>query len=147
MVKAKTKGTMLEMFLNDEMLDSLIKPVGGEIVNYINEKGPDFIRTELERKIDTLGEQSIIDLCSHMDISETSVRETVAAFYHKAIDSVVGKLLENLNIAEIIEDKINEMNIDSLEKLVLTVMKKELDMIVNLGALVGAVLGILNIFI
>ncbi|MDD7220543.1 MAG: DUF445 family protein [Blautia sp.] len=56
-------------------------------------------------------------------------------------------MLENLNIAEIIEDKINEMNIDSLEKLVLTVMKKELDMIVNLGALVGAVLGILNIFI
>lgn len=26
MVKAKTKGTMLEMFLNDEMLDSLIQP-------------------------------------------------------------------------------------------------------------------------
>ena len=34
-----------------------------------------------------------------------------------------------------------------LEKMVLTVMKKELDTIVNLGALVGGVLGVLNIFI
>ena len=30
-VKAKTKGSMLEMFLNDEMLNSLIQPVGGEV--------------------------------------------------------------------------------------------------------------------
>ena len=44
-------------------------------------------------------------------------------------------------------DKINAMNVDSLEKLVLTVMKKELDTIVNLGALVGAVLGVLNMII
>ena len=146
-VKAKTKGSMLEMFLNDEMLNSLIQPVGGEIVKYINEKGPDFIKEELETKIDTLGEQSVIDLCNHMNISEGAVRKIVADFYHKAIDSVIGKLIGNLNIAEIIEDKINAMNVDSLEKLVLTVMKKELDTIVNLGALVGAVLGVLNIII
>ena len=146
-VKAKTKGSMLEMFLNDEMLNSLIQPVGGEIVKYINEKGPDFIKEELETKIDTLGEQSVIDLCNHMNISEGAVRKIVADFYHKAIDSVIGKLIGNLNIAEIIEDKINAMNVDSLEKLVLTVMKKELDTIVNLGALVGAVLGVLNMII
>ena len=82
-----------------------------------------------------------------MNISEGAVRKIVADFYHKAIDSVIGKLIGNLNIAEIIEDKINAMNVDSLEKLVLTVMKKELDTIVNLGALVGAVLGVLNMFI
>ena len=39
------------------------------------------------------------------------------------------------------------MDVDSLEIMVLTVMKKELDTIVNLGALVGAVLGILNMFL
>ena len=129
-------------------LDNLIvQEAGGEIVKYINEKGPDFIKEELETKIDTLGEQSVIDLCNHMNISEGAVRKIVADFYHKAIDSVIGKLIGNLNIAEIIEDKINAMNVDSLEKLVLTVMKKELDTIVNLGALVGAVLGVLNIII
>lgn len=43
-----------------------------------------------------------------------------------------------------IEEKINEMKVEELEKMVLTVMKKELDAIVNLGALIGGILGVLN---
>ena len=45
-----------------------------------------------------------------------------------------------------VADKINDMDVLELEKLVLTVMKKELDTIVNLGAVIGFLLGILNIF-
>ena len=146
-VRAKIKGTMLEMFLNEGLLNSLIQPIGGEVAGYIREKGPEFLKAEIEAKVDALGEQSVLELCSHMDISEEDVRKTAAALYHNAMDSVIGKLVEQLDVAGIIEEKINEMNVDSLENMVLTVMKKELDMIVNLGALVGAVLGILNLLI
>ena len=46
-----------------------------------------------------------------------------------------------------VEDKINAMSVDELERVVLEVMKSELNMIVNLGALIGFVLGLLNLFI
>ena len=36
------------------------------------------------------------------------------------------------------------MKTEELEKMVLTVLKKELDTIVNLGALIGLILGSLN---
>ena len=144
-VKEKTKGTMLEMFLNDELLNSLIQPVGGEIVAYIDEKGPEFIETELKRKMDCLEKNSVLDLCHALDLSEEKIREIITGFYRQAANSLVGKLLENLDVAGMIEEKINAMNVDSLEQMVLTVMKKELDTIVNLGALVGAILGILNL--
>ena len=52
-----------------------------------------------------------------MNISEGAVRKIVADFYHKAIDSVIGKLIGNLNIAEIIEDKINDMTLVDREYL------------------------------
>ena len=39
------------------------------------------------------------------------------------------------------------MDVMELENMVLSVMKKELNTIVNLGALIGFVIGILNIFI
>ena len=39
------------------------------------------------------------------------------------------------------------MDVMELEDMVLSVMKKELNTIVNLGALIGFVIGILNIFI
>ena len=47
--------------------------------------------------------------------------------------------------ALLIEDKINAMSIDELEKLVQDVMKKELNAIINLGALIGFILGLLNL--
>lgn len=146
-VKSKTKGTMLEMFLNDEMLNSLIQPVGGEIVNYIQVSGADYIKGEISRKFAALEEKSILELCDNLNVSQDSVRGMVSSLYQTAIESAVGNLVSNLNIAGIIEEKVSEMSIDDLEKMVLSVMKKELDTIVNLGALVGAILGMLNIFI
>lgn len=146
-VKSKTKGTMLEMFLNDEMLNSLIQPVGGEIVNYIQVSGADYIKGEISRKLAALEEKSILELCDNLNVSQDSVRGMVSSLYQTAIESASGNLVSNLNIAGIIEEKVSEMCIDDLEKMVLSVMKKELDTIVNLGALVGAILGMLNIFI
>lgn len=146
-VKSKTKGTMLEMFLNDEMLNSLIQPVGGEIVNYIQVSGADYIKGEISRKLAALEEKSILELCDNLNVSQDSVRGMVSSLYQTAIESVAGNLVSNLNIAGIIEEKVSEMCIDDLEKMVLSAMKKELDTIVNLGALVGAILGMLNIFI
>ena len=146
-VKSKTKGTMLEMFLNDEMLNSLIQPVGGEIVNYIQVSGADYIKGEISRKLAALEEKSMLELCDNLNVSQDSVRGMVSSLYQTAIESAAGNLVSNLNIAGIIEEKVSEMCIDDLEKMVLSVMKKELDTIVNLGALVGAILGMLNIFI
>ena len=146
-VKSKTKGTMLEMILNDEMLNSLIQPVGGEIVNYIQVSGADYIKGEISRKLAALEEKSILELCDNLNVSQDSVRGMVSSLYQTAIESAAGNLVSNLNIAGIIEEKVSEMCIDDLEKMVLSVMKKELDTIVNLWALVGAILGMLNIFI
>ena len=52
-----------------------------------------------------------------------------------------------VNVAKVVEDKINAMSVEELEKGVLTVMKTELKLIVDLGALIGLVIGSINIFI
>ena len=41
--------------------------------------------------------------------------------------------------------KINSMDVLELEKLILIIMKKELNALVNLGALIGFALGLLNL--
>ena len=46
-----------------------------------------------------------------------------------------------------IEKKINEMDMLEVERLVLSVMKKELDAVVALGAVIGFALGLVNVFI
>ena len=84
---------------------------------------------------------------SHFEIDEQTVRETEIKSYRKLVDQCVEGVLSSINISELIEDKINDMSIDELERLVQDVMKKELGAIINLGALIGFILGLLNLII
>ena len=56
-------------------------------------------------------------------------------------------IFSSLNISEAIEKKIYNMDVKEIEKLFMIVMKKELNAIVNLGAILGLILGIINAFI
>lgn len=143
-IKEKVNGTMLAMFLSNEMLDSFIQPVGVELENYIAENGKDFVQKEVNEKIMVFEQKSILDLCEDMNVEEEQIRTAVRSIYHKASENAVNGVLKTVDISAMIEDKINEMKTEELEKVVLAVMKKELDTIVNLGALIGFILGSLN---
>ena len=52
-----------------------------------------------------------------------------------------------MDIREITRQRIEEMKVDEVEHLVLSVMKKELQAVINLGAVIGAVIGVVNIFV
>lgn len=143
-IKEKVNGTMLAMFLSNEMLDSFIQPVGVELENYIAENGRDFVQKEVNEKIMVFEQKSILNLCEDMNVEEERIRTAVRSIYHKASENAVNGVLKNVDISAMIEDKINEMKTEELEKVVLAVMKKELDTIVNLGALIGFILGSLN---
>ena len=56
------------------------------------------------------------------------------------------KLLGNIPVVKMIEQRMKTMAVDELEHMVMSVMKKELNTIVNLGAIIGFLIGILNIF-
>ena len=143
-IKEKVNGTMLAMFLSNEMLDSFIQPVGIELENYIAENGKDFVQKEVNEKIMVFEQKSILNLCEDMNVEEERIRTAVRSIYHKASENAVNGVLKTVDISAMIEDKINEMKTEELEKVVLAVMKKELDTIVNLGALIGFILGSLN---
>ena len=146
-IKEKTAGTMLQMFLSDDLIHSIADPVGTEIERYIAENGASYLEPELKRKLDLVAGQSPSELLEQLDLDQEKQRELITAAYRKAVSQGVGKVLQQVNVSHMVEEKINAMNMDELEELVLSVMKKELDTIVNLGALIGALLGIINIFL
>lgn len=145
-VKEKVGGSMLAMFVSEDLLNSIIQPIGGEVDKYIAENGEGYVRPEIISMIGSVEESSIKDLCGKVELDEDALHNVIVSVYRGAVDTAVGKIMESFNVAGIIEDKINNMSVEELEKLVFAVMKKELDMIVNLGALVGGILGIFNMF-
>ncbi|MBR1930321.1 MAG: DUF445 family protein [Lachnospiraceae bacterium] len=144
-IKEKVNGTMLKMFLTDDRIQAYLEPVAQELQDMISENGEDYIRPIVEEKITRLEQETGLQLLSRIDIDEEKFREIISDGYAKIITTGVEKFMESVNVSGIVEDKINDMSVDTMEEMVLSVMKKELNMIVNLGALIGLILGLLNL--
>lgn len=146
-VKEKVQGTMLQMFLTDDLIQSVTAPIGAELQTMIATQGSEYVHPLVLAKLDELEEQSISGLLSEMEIEEADIKKMISGLFMKVMKPCIGNIVDSLDLSSIAEEKVNQMSVDELEDMVLSVMKKELNTIVRLGALIGFLLGILNIFI
>lgn len=143
----KVKGTMMEMFLNESTISTMSAPIGNALAEYIKNHGEEFIHPLVDAEVISFMENPINENLSELGL-DTDILESV---FKKIFDTVISKggdiISEYIDIQKIVEDKINDMEVSELEDLVMQVMKNELQTIVNLGALIGAVIGVINIFV
>jgi hypothetical protein len=78
-------------------------------------------------------------------VSDEELRAKVREIYRKTIKAVIPELIAKMDIASMVRSKIEDMEVEQLEEMVMEVMAKELTAIVNLGALIGFVLGLINL--
>ncbi len=146
-VKSKLQGGFLAMMLNDSVIESFVGPVSEMIDGYVAENGRSLIYDKVSDEIDTILAADCGTLAKKASLSNVDISELVVRAYETFVKTKLKDILKAVNISGIIEDKINEMDVREAEELLLSVMKKELNAIVNLGALIGFVLGIVMIFI
>ena len=79
------------------------------------------------------------------DEQVAKAREAILSLYSTIVTEQLPKILEAVNISKIVESRINEMDVEESEKLILEVMRKELNAIVWLGALLGFLMGCVNL--
>ncbi len=144
-VKEKMKGSMFGILVGDGVIDKFAEPVGEEFRHMIEEHGEEYITSVIREKVDSFCENPVDNLLSSADISTEQVRLAVGNLYDRFIQENTLRFLQKMDFSGMISDKINEMSVEELENLVMAVMKKELNMIVNLGALIGFVLGLVNL--
>lgn len=145
MVHENLTNPMLLMFITDDLLYSILGPMGPKIQEMIVLEGPAMIQPVVEAKVKELENQSARELLDGMGVEEYVIRSVISSMIQRMLQNSLSKVLDKLDIQKTVEDKIDEMSIDELEELVMAVMKKELNTIVNLGALIGLILGLVNL--
>lgn len=107
----------------------LVKPLIGDFINeeFTNFKG-----------------QSVSTLFK--DKNTDKLKEVILNLYSMMVNNYAEKFLSSLDLAKIVEEKISAMETNEVEDLVLLIMNKELRAIVNLGAVIGFILGLLELF-
>lgn len=138
---------MIAMFLGGGMLDNLCQKLSAGVSNYLEEKGPELVVPMVKEELDGMLDKPIRDNLDDLGIPEEALRSLLEAVVGHVLENNLQAVVGSLDVQSVVEEKINAMDARELEDLVMAVMKNELQAIVNLGALIGAVIGIINIFI
>ena len=81
------------------------------------------------------------------DHREAQIIDSVVELYASLLGNNLGRLLEAVNIEQIVVDKINGLDAAQLETTIFGIMKRELRAIVYLGAVLGFLMGFINLLI
>ena len=113
----------------------------------LEDKGPSIINNTIQSEFDMFLSVPIKDLLQEKEEQITQTISFIINAYKIVISEHLPKILRTINIHSIIESKVNEMDMQETENLILKVMNKELKAIVWLGALLGLLMGCFNLFI
>ena len=147
-------GAAAALFGSDivgKFLEMLREPSERYLAKNINAilqaNGREIVTNMVDEGIDSFMTTSISTHLADKDEQITQIKKTLMGLYSTIITEHLPKILKSVDISKIVRDRINEMDVAEMEKLIFQVMKKELKAIVWLGALLGMVMGCINIFI
>ncbi len=134
-----------------KFLDMLREPAEHFLANNINNmlknNGEEIVSNMIGGEVEGFLNKPVCKLLEGHDEQLLQAVNTIESIYRTIIQEHLPKILESIDISKIVRERINEMDVNETEKLIFQVMDKELKAIVWLGALLGLVLGCINILI
>lgn len=134
-----------------EFISALAEPVEQALGKNINEmlqnNSQEIVGNLIGNEMDNLMDCSMSTLLSGKDEQIEQVKNSIIGLYKTVIKDHLPKILETINISKMIESRINEMDMNETERIIFQVMDKELKAIVWLGALLGMIMGCVNLII
>lgn len=133
-----------------EFISALAEPVEQALGKNINEmlqnNSKEIVGNLIGNEIEHLMDCPMSTLLSDKDKQIEQAKHSVLSLYRTVIKEHLPKILETINVSKMIENRINEMDMNETEKIIFQVMDKELKAIVWLGALLGMIMGCVNLF-
>lgn len=140
------QNPMIAMFINENTIQMLAGKLGDGVSDYMDAHGRETIYPIVKNKAEEFMNQTVKETMEGMDICIGDLEAMLGRLYDRVAEGLGGKVVQTLSVQSMVEDRINEMDVADLEELVMSVMKQELQTVINLGAGIGAIIGILNIF-
>lgn len=143
---SKMESSILGMAFNAELFLVLLQEpaehlLSKQINQIISNNSEEIITNLIGQESDKLLDTQVCELLKGHDDQLTQLRQILLDGYKQIISVHLPKILSTIDISRIIRERINEMDVEESERIILSVMNKELRAIVWLGALLGCVIG------
>ncbi len=143
----KISGNLMARFVSDSLMQELAENLADKLESYLNHDGKHVISEAVDQEIKKLSGMCVEEILTKYGANAGKVRSKISDSYRELVEKKSEDMLEAVRISAIVEEKINAMDMRELEDMIFAVMKRELNAIVYLGALIGLLLGLLNLVI
>ena len=143
----KLSESMFGMMLGGSFLEKIAGQVQDGIDTYIQENAREYVGKAVVKESKELQEKPMPEVTAFLEEKGIYDPEFLWGLYKKVIEDKLPALLSSLKLSLVVEERINAMQVEEVEELVLSIMNKELGAIVNLGAVIGLILGLINVII
>lgn len=146
---SKMENSLLGFAFNaEQFLILLQEPAEHLLSKHINQiisnNSEEIISNLIGQESNKLLDTPVCELLKGHDEQLVQLRHILIDGYKQVISVHLPKILSTIDISRIIRERINEMDMDESERIILSVMNKEFRAIVWLGALLGAIIGTVN---
>ena len=111
----------------------------------LRDNGEEIVSNMIGGEVDSFLNKPVSKLLEGHEEQLAQAVNTIESIYRSIITEHLPKILQSIDISKIVRERINEMDVNETEKLIFQVMDKELKAIVWLGALLGLVMGSINL--
>ena len=150
-VMEKTRKSVAGRFGADMLLQPIAQLVEGILAKHINEilhnNSRQMVENLVAEESTKLTGMTMRSLMTGHDEQVKQAKNGILNAYRVIITEHLPRILQDIDISTIIEQRINDMDMDEAEAIILDVMKKELRAIVWLGALLGSIMGTRNMLV
>lgn len=133
--------------LTSSALNSVKQPFGGKINAMIDEKSRPLIEKFIAEQSEELLRIPLKDIIEKYQDKIPQIKIHFWNMYEDIITNKLGDILDAVNISEVIHNKINELDLLELEKMIMSLMKRELNALIWLGGLLGIIMGFINVIL
>ena len=113
----------------------------------LRDNGEEIVSNMIGGEVETFLNKPVCKLLEGHEEQLAQAVNTIESIYRSIITEHLPKILDSINISKIVRERINEMDVNETEKLIFQVMSNELKVIVWLGALLGLVMGSVNLIV
>lgn len=142
-----SRWSFVSSVLDDRMIGSMSQRTGEMINTAVADHSQEMLEDVIGKETDKILTTRICDLIEKYDEKLPDLMDSLLRAYTNIISSHLSKVFDAINIAKIIEERVASLDAEELETLIFSIMKKELKAIVYLGALLGFLMGFVNLAI
>lgn len=146
-VREKLADSMFGFMLGGSFMDKIGDQMREYVDAFIKENLPTLLEQEVGKEVSAISDKRVGEVFETLEKQGADLPDIIEQIYRVLVAEKLPVILTAVRFSDIVEDRINAMDVAQVEELVLVIMKKELGAVINIGALIGFILGLVNVAI